>query len=81
MTSTSSYSLRPIGFVRSQLTAIEDAPKQGLGGGTRSMGGDRSGLRSARWYRRWTGGDSIDVARSRASGRLAGSPPRRSRDP
>jgi tRNA (Thr-GGU) A37 N-methylase len=32
MTSTSSYSLRPIGFVRSQLTAIEDAPKQGSEG-------------------------------------------------
>jgi tRNA-Thr(GGU) m(6)t(6)A37 methyltransferase TsaA len=32
MTSTSGYSLRPIGFVRSPLTAVEDAPKQGSEG-------------------------------------------------
>lgn len=32
MTSTAVYSLRPIGFVRSRLTAREDAPKQGSEG-------------------------------------------------
>src|SRR5262245_45765109 len=32
MTSTVSYSLRPVGFVRSRLTAREDAPKQGSEG-------------------------------------------------
>jgi tRNA (Thr-GGU) A37 N-methylase len=32
MTSTSGYSLRPIGVVRSQLTAREEAPRQGSEG-------------------------------------------------
>jgi tRNA-Thr(GGU) m(6)t(6)A37 methyltransferase TsaA len=32
MTSTTTYSLRPIGFVRSRLTAREHAPKQGSEG-------------------------------------------------
>jgi tRNA-Thr(GGU) m(6)t(6)A37 methyltransferase TsaA len=32
MTSTASYSLRPVGFVRSRLTAREEAPKQGSEG-------------------------------------------------
>jgi len=32
MSSTTTYSLRPVGFVRSQLTAREDAPKQGSEG-------------------------------------------------
>lgn len=32
MTSTAAYSLRPVGFVRSRLTAREDAPKQGSEG-------------------------------------------------
>jgi tRNA-Thr(GGU) m(6)t(6)A37 methyltransferase TsaA len=32
MTSTTTYSLRPIGFVRSRLTARQDAPKQGSEG-------------------------------------------------
>ncbi len=32
MTSPSGYSLRPIGVVRSQLTAREDAPMQGSEG-------------------------------------------------
>jgi len=32
MTSTVSYSLRPVGFVRSRLTAREESPKQGSEG-------------------------------------------------
>ena len=32
MTSIISYSVRPVGFVRSQLTAREEAPKQGSEG-------------------------------------------------
>ncbi len=32
MTSTTSYSLHPVGFVRSRLVAREDAPKQGSEG-------------------------------------------------
>jgi hypothetical protein len=32
MTSTATYSLRPVGFVRSRLTAREEAPKQGSDG-------------------------------------------------
>ena len=32
MTSTTTYSLRPVGFVRSRLTARKDAPKQGSEG-------------------------------------------------
>ena len=32
MTSSASYLLRPVGFVRSRLTAREDAPKQGSEG-------------------------------------------------
>jgi hypothetical protein len=32
MTSNASYSLRPVGFVRSRLTAREEAPKQGSEG-------------------------------------------------
>ena len=36
MSSTTTYSLRPVGFVRSQLTAREDGPKQGSEGATKA---------------------------------------------